>query len=81
MRYIELDNQNEIISFIAKMKREYRDLSKIFVPSKMETTAKGKKVLVVYQNLDAVMKIEADEKTLHEFLSELEQEKKAYAKR
>lgn len=81
MRYIELDNKRETESLITKMKREYGDLSKIFVPSKIEATAKWTRVLVVYQNLDAVMKIEADEETLHEFISELEQEKKAYSKR
>lgn len=78
MRYIELMSKAEIKTEIERIKREYRDLSKIFIPSEKDETIKGSKVLTLFRNLDPILKIEADDELLNKFIADMEDEKLKY---
>lgn len=78
MRYIELMSEAEIKTEIERIKREYRNLSKIYIPSDKDETIKGSKVLTLFKNLDPILKIEADEELLNQFVAYIEDEKLKY---
>lgn len=78
MRYIELMSDTEIKTEIERIKREYRDLSKIFVANNKHETIKGSKVLTLFRNLDPIVKIEADDELLNKFIAYIEDEKSKY---
>ncbi|MCF7914715.1 MAG: hypothetical protein K9L66_06080 [Spirochaetaceae bacterium] len=78
MRYVELNNKYEIKVVIEELKTNYRDLSRILVPSERETTAKGNKIITLYYNLEPAMKVEAEEEIINQLLQRLEEEKKGY---
>ncbi len=78
MRYVELMSTEEIKAEIERIRKEYRDLSKILIPSQKEKTSRGSKVLTLFRNLDPIMKVEADDNLLNRFIEEFEQEQKGY---
>ena len=78
MRYIELMSEAEIKTEIERIKREYRNLSKIFISNNKDETIKGSKVLTLFRNLEPIIKIEADDALLNKFIAYIEDEKLKY---
>ena len=78
MRYIELMSNEEIATEIEQIKREYRDLSKIIIPTQKEETSRGSKVVTLFKNLDPIIKVEADDELLKRFIKEFEHEQEGY---
>lgn len=78
MRYIELMGDAEIKTEIERIKREYKNLSKIFIPDNKDETIRGSKVLTLFKNLDPIIKIEADDELLNKFIAYIEDEKLKY---
>lgn len=78
MRYKELNNKYEIKVVMEELKTNFRDLSRILVPSERETTGKGNTVITLYYNLEPSMKIEGEEEVINQLIEKLEEEKKGY---
>ncbi|MDZ7794455.1 MAG: hypothetical protein U5P10_12425 [Spirochaetia bacterium] len=78
MRYIELVSNAEIKAEIERIKREYRDLSKIFIPQQKDETIRGAKIITLFRNLDPILKVEADNDLLNKFIEQMENEKLSY---